>query len=173
MQFCVFHGAGSHSWRTAPYSFDRRRINDQELWEDIRAIYREELQKPWRRVFLFKKLKLIAPIEYTNNDVPIRKAEKDFPNKHSYLHAYHHPNQIHPRHEWVDFFSDFKEDARGKTVGLEFVEGLWAEKLAALAIFFTIAIIVASATWCALGGDLQTVFTVMSFVLGGVTGEYP
>ena len=173
MQFCVFHGSGSHSWRTAQYSFDRRRANDQELWEDIRAIYRDELQRPWRRIFLFKKLKLIAPIQYTNNDVPIRQDEKNFPDKHSYMHAYHHPNQIHPRHEWVDWFAEFKEDAKGKTVGLEFVEGLWAQKLAALALFFTFAIIVASAVWCALGGDLQTVFTVMSFVLGGVTGEDP
>ena len=55
--------------------------------------------------------------------------------------------------------------------GLEFKEGLWADKLAAIAIILTIAIIVASAVWCALGGDLQTVFTVMSFVLSGVAGE--
>ena len=171
--FCVFHGSGSHSWRTAPYDFDRRRINDRELWEDIRGIYRDELQRPWRRLLLFKKLKLIAPIEYTANEVPIRRNEKDFPDKHSYMHAYHHPDRIHPAHDWVDFFTDLKEDGRGKrkAVGLEFVEGLWAEKLAGLAILITIAIIVASAVWCAYGGQLQTVFTVMSFVLGGATGE--
>ena len=172
--FCVFHGSGSHSWRTAPYDFDRRRINDQELWEDIRGIYRNELQRPWRRIFLFKKLKLIAPIEYTANEVPIRRNEKDFPDKHSYMHAYHHPDRIHPAYEWVDFFVELKEDGRskGKTVGLEFVEGLWAEKLAGLAILITIVIIIVSAVWCAYGGDLQTVFTVMSFVLGGATGEF-
>ena len=60
---CVFHGAPSHRWRTAPYSFDRRRINDVELWEDIRGIYRDELQKPWRRIIGFKKLQHIIPIE--------------------------------------------------------------------------------------------------------------
>lgn len=170
--FCVFHGSGSHSWRTAPYTFDRRRTNDQELWEDIRAIYRDQLQRPWRRVFLFKKLKLLAPIEYTPNQVPIRKDDKDLPDKHTYLHAYHHPDRIHARHDWVDYFAELKEDGRGKTVGLEFVEGLWAQKVAGLAILVTVAIIVVSAVWCAEGGDLQTVFTVMSFVLGGATGEF-
>ena len=60
---CVFHGAPSHRWRTAPYSFDRRRINDVELWEDIRSVYRDDLQKAWRRIFGLKKLKAIIPIE--------------------------------------------------------------------------------------------------------------
>ena len=64
---CVFQGPPSHRWRTAPYSFDRRRINDVELWEDIRAIYRDELQKPWRRLFGFKKLRHVIPIEVQDN----------------------------------------------------------------------------------------------------------
>ena len=60
---CVFHGAPSHRWRTAPFTFDRRRADDRELWEDIRDIYRNELQGFWRRVLGFKKLKKIIPIE--------------------------------------------------------------------------------------------------------------
>lgn len=62
-QLCVFHGAPSHRWRTAPFTFDRRRDDDRELWEEIRHIYRDELQGFWRRVFGFKKLKSIIPIE--------------------------------------------------------------------------------------------------------------
>ena len=86
------------------------------------------------------------------------------------MHCYHHPNQLRTHHEWVDWFVDLKADPN-KTYGLEFVEGLWAEKLAALAIAATVAIIVVSAVWCAMGGQLQTVFTVMSFVLSGAAGE--
>ena len=63
---CVFHGAPSHRWRTVPYSFDRRKINDVELWEDIRSIYRDELQKVWRRIFGLKKLQAIIPVEVQN-----------------------------------------------------------------------------------------------------------
>ena len=63
LQMCVFHGAPSHRWRTAPFVFDRRRDDDRELWEEIRHIYRDELQGFWRRVLGFKKLKKIIPIQ--------------------------------------------------------------------------------------------------------------
>ena len=59
---CVFHGAPSHRWRTAPYTFDRRKMNDREVWEDLQDLYRTDLQKWWRRVLLFKKLKSITPV---------------------------------------------------------------------------------------------------------------
>ncbi len=48
-----------------------------------------------------------------------------------------------------------------------------AEKLAAVAILATVGIIVACIVWCLKGGDLQTVFTVMGFVLTLVAGEFP
>ena len=58
---CVFHTT-SHNWSREPYKFDPRRINDQELWTDIRTVFRMDLQKPWRRFFGFKKVKSIVPI---------------------------------------------------------------------------------------------------------------
>lgn len=87
------------------------------------------------------------------------------------MHAVHHPDRIRPAHEWVDWFTEFKAGDRGKPVGLEFQEGLWAEKLAIIAILITIAIIIVSIVWVVKGGQLQTVFTVMGFVLSGAAGE--
>lgn len=87
------------------------------------------------------------------------------------MHAVHHPDRIRPAHEWVDWFTGFKAGDRGKPVGLEFQEGLWAEKLAIIAILITIAIIIVSIVWVVKGGQLQTVFTVMGFVLSGAAGE--
>ena len=87
------------------------------------------------------------------------------------MHAYHHPDRLRPAHEWVDWFVEFKAEDRGKTVGLEFQEALWAEKLAIIAILITIAIIVVSIVWSLRGGELQTVFTVMGFVLTGAAGK--
>ena len=87
------------------------------------------------------------------------------------MHAYHHPGQIHTRHKWIDFFTELYESDPDVSVGLEFVEGLWAEKLAFIAVLITIAIVIVSIVWCVLGGELQTVFTVMSFVLTGAAGE--
>ena len=87
------------------------------------------------------------------------------------MHAFHHPDRLRPSHEWVDWFVEFKAEDRGKTVGLEFQEALWAEKLAIIAILITIAIIIVSIVWCLRGGQLQTVFTVMGFVLTGAAGK--
>lgn len=109
-------------------------------------------------------------LQFTRNDVPKRQDPKDLPGEHEFVHAYHHPTRLRTTHAWVDWFLDFQQD-RDKTYGLEFVEGLWAEKLAVVAILVTLAIIVVSAVWCYYGGDLQTVFTVMGFVLTGAAGE--
>ena len=86
------------------------------------------------------------------------------------MHAYHHPSQIRTNHQWVDYFTQLSEDHPDVSTGLEFIEGLWAEKLALTAVIVTIAIVVVSIVWCVKGGDLQTVFTVMSFVLTGAAG---
>ena len=109
-------------------------------------------------------------LQMTPNGVPVRVDPKDYPDSKQFMHAYHHPDRIRPDHHWVDWFVALDEgDTR--TNGLEFVEGIWAEKLAAVAVLATIAIVVVCIVWCVLGGDLQTVFTVMSFVLGLVTGK--
>lgn len=70
----------------------------------------------------------------------------------------------------MDWFEDFDSNDQ-RTNGLEFVEGLWADKLAAVAILATVGIITTSIVWCIKGGDLQTVFTVMGFVLTLVAGK--
>ena len=88
------------------------------------------------------------------------------------MHAYHHPDRLRTEHMWVDFFGQFADKNPGVSVGLEFVEGLWAEKLAIIAVLITIAIIIVSVIWCVKGGQLQTVFTVMGFVLSGAAGEF-
>ena len=44
------------------------------------------------------------------------------------MHDYHHPDRVRPDHEWVDWFTRFKDDNPDQTVGLEFVEGKWTPK---------------------------------------------
>lgn len=150
-------------------TFDKVRTTDEELWQDIRDTYRTELDTLWRRILLFKTLNFIRPIEFSKNDVPKLQDPRDVPGVHEFVHAYHHPTWMRTTHSWVDWFVDFQQDPQ-KTYGLEFVEGLWADKIAAIAGVFTIAIIVVSSVWCAYGGSLQDVFTVMSFVLTFVAG---
>ena len=102
--------------------------------------------------------------------MPIRTDPKDFPDSKQFMHAYHHPESIRPDHRWVDWFVDFDTNDR-RPNGLEFIEGLWADKLAAIAVIFSVAIVVVSIVWTLKGGNLQTVFTVMGFVLTFVAGE--
>lgn len=108
--------------------------------------------------------------QYTPNNVPVRTDPKDFPASRALVHAYHHPEQIRPDHRWIDYFVDFDNGDKRQN-GLEFVEGLWAEKLGLVAIAASVAIVVVSIVWCVKGGDLQTVFTVMGFVLTFVAAE--
>ena len=98
------------------------------------------------------------------------EADVKAPACRRFTNAYHHPERLLPAHEWIDWYVDFDRTSADEK-GLEFKEGLWAEKLAILAIIATIAIIVVSIVWCVLGGNLQTVFTVMSFVLSLIAGE--
>ena len=63
LRFSVFNGTPSHCWRFTKFTFDSRRENDRELWEEIRDVYRDELQGVWRRIYGFRKLKKIIPVE--------------------------------------------------------------------------------------------------------------
>ena len=58
---CIIHTT-SHKWSTEPIRFDPNRINDRQLWSDIRYTFRTYLQKPWRRLLGVKKVKAIVPI---------------------------------------------------------------------------------------------------------------
>ena len=109
-------------------------------------------------------------MQFSPNGVPLRTDPKDFPDAKQFKHAYHHPEEIRPDHYWVDWFTEFDAGDKRQN-GLEFVEGLWADKLAVVAIIASIAIIGVSIGWSLAGGVLQTVFTVMGFVLSFVAGE--
>jgi len=69
LTLAVYHGSRNHSWRTTPVTFDRARATDRQLWSDIRNAYRTELQREWRRVFQFTRLKHIVPIEVCSCEV--------------------------------------------------------------------------------------------------------
>ena len=169
------YSSTTQRWHTAPVTIDANRADDCAMWGAIRSTFRSELQSTWKRWFGFTRVMHIMPLTYTANGIPLRskKSPSEFVEGHAFMHAYHHPDRLHKgRRFWVDWFERFEaENARDDMWGLEFIEGLWADKLAALAIALTVAIIVISVVWVVKGGELQTVFTVMSFVLGGVTAQ--
>ena len=62
LRFSVFNGTSSHCWRFTHFTFDSRRVEDRQLWQEIGDKYRDELQGAWRRIYGFKKLKKIIPV---------------------------------------------------------------------------------------------------------------
>ena len=62
LRFSVFNGTSSHCWRFTHFTFDSRRVEDKQLWQEIGDKYRDELQGAWRRIYGFKKLKKIIPV---------------------------------------------------------------------------------------------------------------
>lgn len=107
---CRFTSPSSHSWGTAPLSFDRRRIDDRDLWEDIRQSYRMELQMPWRRVLSLKKVKHIVPVTvYHLHRILLCESPVLFGHKRSNvcglkrdLRTSTRHGKSEPRHEWDD-----------------------------------------------------------------------
>jgi hypothetical protein len=69
---CIYH-ASSHSWSTEPFRFDPQRVNDRELWLDLRNVFRTDLQKPWRRLLGFKRVKTIQPCTVCGIYLPIKR----------------------------------------------------------------------------------------------------
>lgn len=166
---CIFH-TSTHNWSKAPLRFNPRKTTDRELWENIRDTYRYKLRNPWVRLLSFRHVTSIVPIAYSPNGSPMRTDPENFPEARLLRHAYHHPEEITTQHLWVDYLSNFDANDKRQN-GLEFREGLWPQKLGFVAIGLSTGIIVASIVWCALGGNLQTVFTVMGFVLTFVAAE--
>lgn len=166
---CVFH-TNSHNWSKAPLRFNPRKTTDRELWENIRDTYRYQLRNPWVRLISFRHVTAIVPIAYSPNNSPIRTDPENFPEARQLRHAYHHPEEITTQHLWVDYLSNFDANDKRQN-GLEFREGLWPQKLGLVALLLSTGIVVASIVWCALGGNLQTVFTVMGFVLSFAAAE--
>ncbi|KAL9110457.1 MAG: hypothetical protein Q9227_005001 [Pyrenula ochraceoflavens] len=145
-------------------------MNDCELWRDIRDTFRFDVQPPWERIISLKHVRNIVPVSYSPNGIPLKLDEEGTPDPKEFSFAYHNPEDLHPEHLWVDWFAGFDADD-SRRVGLQFVEGLYADKLAFIGLLATIAIIVVSIVWCVKGGELQTVFTVMGFVLTLVSGK--
>ena len=50
------------------------------------------------------------------------------------MHALVHPHHVEPAREWIDWFTNFRPQKHGAEIGLEVQEGVWAEKLAIIAI---------------------------------------
>ena len=86
LTLCVFHPT-SHNWSTHPFRFDANRTDDRQLWTDIRETFRMDLQKPWRRIFGFKKVKSIVPIAVSDQSMTFSPFTRDSPLNRKSVHS--------------------------------------------------------------------------------------
>lgn len=88
------------------------------------------------------------------------------------MHAYHHPGRIRRDKLWIGWLVHLKNSGDpGKSYGLEFVEGLWVEKLVHAGSFGSALMLIPTILWPLRGGELGIVFTVLSFVQSWISGE--
>ena len=107
---------------------------------------------------------VLMVVKYTHNGVPTRHKPADYLDARVLMHAYHHPGRIRPDRVWIEWFVHLKNSGDpGKSYGLEFVEGLWVQKLLWAAVVGTVAMLIPSIVWPLKGGDIGNVFATLDF----------
>ncbi|KAH0558413.1 hypothetical protein GP486_004926 [Trichoglossum hirsutum] len=137
-------------------------MTDQEMFKLIRAEYNTHLLGFWRRWFTLKGLKSIQILKCVDNEQPTH-VELDDSVLQEIMFAYSNPEKITSSTDWVIWAFKLKQE--DKRFALDFVEGWQASRFIVLGLTpWTISFLMAI-VWSARGGNLQTVFTVASFVL--------
>ena len=85
------------------------------------------------------------------------------------MFAYANPLKVTSKHDWVEWA--FKLKQKDKRYALEFVEGWEATRIAVLGSVLWMASFLLGIIWSVRGGDIQTVFTVASFVLAAASSR--
>jgi hypothetical protein len=87
---------------------------------------------------------------------------------HEIMYAYLHPNRLSSEHKWIDWVFRLRKSDRRHA--LEFVEGWDTTRIAITgSIPWTFSCIV-GVVWAVRTGDVQTAFSVASFILTSATG---
>lgn len=86
------------------------------------------------------------------------------------MFCYQNYSKIDTEYEWVRWVEKLKSDP-DERFGLEFVESWDGQRIILLGTVVLLVIVGLSAIWVIKGGDLQTVFTVMGFILSVTTSK--
>lgn len=137
--------------------------SDRELFETLRRIYRTEMCGFWRRFFSLKTLRRLRLLSYTKDSRPAPVPFDEF-TMQEVLWAYNHPSSFSKTEtEWIEWV--FRLRQLDKRHALEFVEGWNGTRIAIFGTIPCVASTLVGVIWSALGGDVQTAFTVAGFIL--------
>jgi hypothetical protein len=137
--------------------------SDRKLFEAFRRIYSSEICGFWRRYFSLKTLRRLQLLSYTMDSRPVPVPLDEF-TMQEVLWAFNHPESFSDQEsEWVDWV--FRLRQRDKRHALQFVEDWNGMRIAIVGTIPCVLSTAVGITWSAMGGDIQTAFTVAGFIL--------
>jgi hypothetical protein len=87
------------------------------------------------------------------------------------MFAYRHPDQLASNDDWIRWV--FRLRRRDKRHALEFVEGWNTMRIAVAGTVPWLSSCIVGIAWTAAGGDVQSAFTVASFILTSSSSKSP
>ncbi|KAF2114702.1 hypothetical protein BDV96DRAFT_104443 [Lophiotrema nucula] len=135
---------------------------DEDFLRELRKRYRNELCSFWRRHLSLKTLKRLRLLSYTETTRPTH-VPLDELTMQEVFYAYQHPAYFHGQTHWVEWV--FRLRRTPVRHALEFVEGWNGTRIAVLGLIPCVASTMVGVLWSAMGGDVQTSFTVAGFIL--------
>ncbi|OQE17832.1 hypothetical protein PENSTE_c019G09469 [Penicillium steckii] len=140
---------------------------DSQFFKTVKRTYDKKLRGIWRRLFSLKELREIRLVSFTPLDhrpVPVYIPQY---TKHDILFAYRHPEKLHSTDEWIQWIYKLRQP--NQRYALEFIE-TWST----LRIMIAVSTLLLLSTsvgviWSILKDDIQTAFTIASFVLAAGT----
>ncbi|KAF2735619.1 hypothetical protein EJ04DRAFT_189418 [Polyplosphaeria fusca] len=143
-------------------------VTDAQLFRRLRHVYRTDMAGFWRRWFSLKTLKRLRLLEYSETSRPTPVSMDDY-TMQEVLYAYNHPHDFSTETDWIEWVFRLRQPA--KRHALEFVEGWNGTRIAVLGSVPCMASTIVGCVMSVYGWDIQTAFTVATFILTVTTGE--
>lgn len=87
------------------------------------------------------------------------------------MYAFQHPDRLNSQDEWIQWV--FRLRRQDRRHAIEFVEGWNTTRIAIAGTIPWLSSCIVGIAWTAAGGDIQTAFTVASFILTSSSGMFP
>ncbi|KAH6972108.1 hypothetical protein BKA56DRAFT_660140 [Ilyonectria sp. MPI-CAGE-AT-0026] len=135
---------------------------DVQFFDEIQRLFATEMSGFFRSYFSLKSLQAFRVLAYTPTTRPVVVPLDDFVLQEM-MYAYRNPSKLKSKDEWVKWV--FRLRRKDKRHAIEFVEGWNTTRIAIAGTIPWLSSCLVGIIWAVIGGDIQTAFTVASFIL--------
>ncbi|KAH7141045.1 hypothetical protein EDB81DRAFT_69686 [Dactylonectria macrodidyma] len=135
---------------------------DAQFFDEIQRLFATKMSGFFRRYFSLKSLQAFRVLAYTPTTRPVVVPFDDFVLQEM-MYAYRNPSKLESKDDWVKWV--FRLRRKDKRHAIEFVEGWNTTRIAIAGTIPWLSSCLVGVLWAAVGGDIQTAFTVASFIL--------